>query len=176
MDIGEDFPLTTSILKEAHTIIYGDREKTYGHPSKNLELIAAYWSQHLSAAKNVKISLTYEDVAVMMILLKSARLANSPDHKDTQVDICGYTALLERCQQHSNEVTKKNQSDRGVTATELGRSSGSMEQGLTAAVLDYQLEFAGKNYLVTEEEYEYWLRSGGIFTASVRRRYNMDHK
>jgi hypothetical protein len=25
-----------SILKEANTIIYGDREKTYGHPSKNL--------------------------------------------------------------------------------------------------------------------------------------------
>ena len=59
-----------SILKEANTIIYGDREKTYGHPSKNLETIATMWT---------------------------ARLANNPDHRDSLVDICGYAALIERC-------------------------------------------------------------------------------
>ena len=29
-----------SVLEEAHKIIYGDREKTYGKPSKNLQTIA----------------------------------------------------------------------------------------------------------------------------------------
>ena len=86
-----------SILKEANTIIYGDREKTYGHPSKNLETIAKVWQAYLDARGNGP--LTAKDVAVMMILLKAARLANDPSHRDSVVDICGYAALIERCEE-----------------------------------------------------------------------------
>jgi Domain of unknown function (DUF6378) len=32
-----------------------------------------------------------------MILLKVARLANDPTHRDSLVDICGYAATIERC-------------------------------------------------------------------------------
>jgi hypothetical protein len=39
-----------------------------------------------------------EDVALMMVLMKVARLCNTPDHRDSLVDICGYTALIERVQ------------------------------------------------------------------------------
>ena len=87
-----------SVLDEAKEIIYGDREKTYGHPSKNLTTIAMMWSMYLSArldaADNV---LTPQDVSVMMVLMKCARLANDPTHRDSVVDICGYAALIERC-------------------------------------------------------------------------------
>jgi hypothetical protein len=90
-----------SVLKEAHTIIYGDREKTYGHPSKNLKTIATMWNAYLKASyavnDGVVDELNAKDVACMMILLKTARLANNPDHRDSVVDIAGYAALIERC-------------------------------------------------------------------------------
>ena len=34
------------------------------------------------------------DVGMMMIGVKMARLSNAPEHRDTQVDIAGYAALL----------------------------------------------------------------------------------
>lgn len=89
-----------SILKEAHEIIYGDREKTYGHPSKNLETIATMWRAYLSALSKDLDKLDAKDVAVMMILLKGARLANDPSHRDSIVDIAGYAALIERCDEN----------------------------------------------------------------------------
>jgi hypothetical protein len=84
-----------SVLEEAKTIIYGDREKTYGHPSKNLRTIASMWNAYLDSVGDRE--LTAQDVSVMMVLLKSARLANDPSHRDSVVDICGYAALIERC-------------------------------------------------------------------------------
>jgi hypothetical protein len=84
-----------SVLQEAKMIIYGDREKTYGHPSKNLRTIASMWNAYLKSVGDRE--LTAQDVSVMMVLLKSARLANDPNHRDSVVDICGYAALIERC-------------------------------------------------------------------------------
>lgn len=92
-----------SILKEANTIIYGDREKTYGHPSKNLETIATMWNAYVNAKPNKGNSLNAKDVAAMMVLLKTARLANNPEHRDSLVDICGYAALIERCDETPTE-------------------------------------------------------------------------
>lgn len=89
-----------SVLKEAHKIIYGDREKTYGKPSKNLDAISKMWNAYLVSAGIIEEGgscITPKDVAVMMILLKAARLANDITHRDSVVDICGYAALIERC-------------------------------------------------------------------------------
>jgi hypothetical protein len=33
----------------------------------------------------------------LMMLVKVARFANDPTHRDNLVDICGYAALIERC-------------------------------------------------------------------------------
>lgn len=82
--------MSNSVLREAEAIIYGDREQTYGDPSKNLKRIAALWDTYLDR------EITADDVANMMILLKIARLMNSPGHRDSLIDICGYTALVER--------------------------------------------------------------------------------
>lgn len=95
-----------NVLEEAKNIIYGDREKTYGKPSKNLDTIAKMWSAYLNSSVGSVFSPTGEqidlifdakDVAIMMVLLKAARLANDQDHRDSVVDICGYAALIERC-------------------------------------------------------------------------------
>lgn len=87
-----------SILDEAREIIYGDREKTYGSPDKNLCAIAGYWSNHLLTRFGVHHAITGADVCVMMTLLKAARLGNDLTHRDSLVDAAGYLALLERIQ------------------------------------------------------------------------------
>jgi hypothetical protein len=86
-----------SVLKEAHKIIYGDREKTYGHPAKNLNTIAVMWKAYLEGLNKSIEELNSKDVAAMMMLVKVARFANDPSHRDNLVDICGYAALIERC-------------------------------------------------------------------------------
>jgi hypothetical protein len=86
-----------SILREAETIIYGDREKTYGHPAKNLKTIASMWNAYLNNTNGKDFALTAKDVAAMMMLVKVARFANDPNHRDNLVDVCGYAALIERC-------------------------------------------------------------------------------
>jgi hypothetical protein len=98
-----------SILKEANAIIYGDREKTYGHPSRNLQTIAKMWTAYLVASRAITTenNIGAKDVAAMMVLLKTARLANNPDHRDSLVDICGYAALIERC----DETTKEEETE-----------------------------------------------------------------
>lgn len=88
---------TTNILREAEKIIYGDREKTYGSPSKNLSTIAKMWNAYLQSLNKAPDQLDAQDVAIMMVLLKVARLGNTPGHRDSLVDSCGYMALVERC-------------------------------------------------------------------------------
>ena len=44
-----------------------------------------------------------KDVAAMMMLVKVARFANDPSHRDNLVDICGYAALIERCDESEAE-------------------------------------------------------------------------
>lgn len=94
----------TSIDQEARAVIYGDREQTYGHPSKNLQLIADFWTSYL-AGKEV---LTCDDVCNMMILMKTARLKNMPDHRDSLVDTIGYTLLKERCKEDPGQIAYDN--------------------------------------------------------------------
>lgn len=95
-----------SVLKEAEDIIYGDREKTYGHPSKNLKTIAQMWTSYINSASgtlynkegnDITLEIEAKDVAILMMLVKVARFANDPTHRDNLVDICGYAALVERC-------------------------------------------------------------------------------
>jgi hypothetical protein len=88
-------------LKKAEEIIYGDREKTYGHPSINLDRIAGYWEFYLNNRpkddEGRHPPLTVQDVCQMMVLLKLARLQNNPNHLDSLVDSIGYLALVDRC-------------------------------------------------------------------------------
>jgi len=64
------------------------REYEYGSPAESFRRIAALWSAFLG------ISINEQDVAMLMILLKIARLENQPEHLDSKVDICGYAALM----------------------------------------------------------------------------------
>lgn len=91
-----------NILMEANKIIYGDREKAYGSPRFNLDTIAKFWTLYLHRLFHSwgieGAQLKAEDVAQMMILLKTARLIHNPTHVDSLTDQAGYAALQHRIQ------------------------------------------------------------------------------
>ena len=91
-----------TILEAAAAIVDGDRERTHGDPGRNLRTIASLWTSWLRARSWTGPDLTMDDAALMMVLLKTARLANDPTHRDSQVDACGYLRLLERTQQSNS--------------------------------------------------------------------------
>jgi hypothetical protein len=86
-----------NIADKAKEIIHGDREKTYGEPGKNLNVIAGMWSAYLCA------DISAADVCNMMALLKIARLRNTPGHEDSMVDLIGYTLLQDRILNESDK-------------------------------------------------------------------------
>ena len=74
------------ILDAAKDYVTKDRADTHGDAESNFGQIAAYWSAHLDTA------VTATDVAVMMTLMKLARIKANPQHLDSWVDGCGYLA------------------------------------------------------------------------------------
>lgn len=76
----------SEILTAAAHAVNVDRAATHGDAERNFGLIAAYWSAHLD------VSVSAIDVAVMMALLKLARIKSSPEHADHWIDIAGYAA------------------------------------------------------------------------------------
>ena len=76
----------SEILAAAAQAVTQDRNATHGEPENSFGLIAAYWSAHLDRP------ISSSDVAVMMNLLKLARIKTSPEHADHWIDIAGYAA------------------------------------------------------------------------------------
>ena len=74
------------ILDTAKKYVTKDRAADHGDMEDNFSTIGQYWSVHLG----VKVDAT--DVAVMMTLLKAARIKSNPKHPDNWVDACGYMA------------------------------------------------------------------------------------
>lgn len=85
------------ILAKARECVCGGRDHDYGTPEDNFETIGYFWSVYLRKAYpklatvmgNNRISA--KDVAVMMALLKIARIA-SGSTPDSFVDLAGYAA------------------------------------------------------------------------------------
>lgn len=74
------------LLQEAEQIVCNDRENTYGKPEDSFKTISDYWTVY----KGVKF--TAHDVAMMMALLKVARIQNGKHKDDNYIDLAGYTA------------------------------------------------------------------------------------
>lgn len=77
----------TEILTAAADYVTRDRAATHGDAERNFDLVGLYWSMHLGCL--VKAS----DVAVMMAMLKLARIKANPANIDSYVDAAGYAAL-----------------------------------------------------------------------------------
>ena len=88
-----DEPATMGdILLEAHKIVNGDRQGLYGTPENNFQCIADYWERYLKHTKQAYLVMYPEDVAMMMVLMKIARLESGHFTKDSCVDAAGYMA------------------------------------------------------------------------------------
>lgn len=77
------------ILDEAKATINGHRQDMYGNPEDSFKKIAAFWSDYVDR----QIVFTEHDVAVMMALMKVARICTGSGGRDSYVDMCGYAAL-----------------------------------------------------------------------------------
>jgi len=78
--------MRVKVLRTAETYVTKDRANEHGNMEDNFKTIAAYWSQHLGT------QVTAVDVAIMMALLKIARLRSNAPNFDNWVDGCGYLA------------------------------------------------------------------------------------
>ena len=74
------------ILHEAEKCICGQREQDYGSPEDNFSIIAGLWTKYTGT------EITALDVAMMMCLLKIARIKNGGGTGDSFVDLAGYAA------------------------------------------------------------------------------------
>ena len=74
------------ILHKAEEQICGHREQDYGSPENNFAFIAKLWTDWLD------FPVTAFDVAMMMCLLKIARIRQGGGSGDSFVDLCGYGA------------------------------------------------------------------------------------
>lgn len=74
------------ILDSAKKCVCEDRESQYGSPEDSFSIIAGFWSIYLDYA------ISADDVAIMMTLLKLARIATGRFKADSYIDACGYIA------------------------------------------------------------------------------------
>lgn len=82
--------IKAELADEAKAITSGARRGAYGTPEKNFERIALFWQAYFTATGR-DVTITANDVSPMMRLMKEARLCETPDHRDSFVDLIGYT-------------------------------------------------------------------------------------
>lgn len=91
----EDRPANVrqAVLDAANKAVNGERQLNYGKPESNFERIALLWDAHCRNSGIIdKRRFNAHDVAIMLALVKMARLANQPTHLDSWIDIAGYAA------------------------------------------------------------------------------------
>ena len=76
-----------AVLDTAKDYVTRDRAADHGDMEDNFRTIASYWNTHLGID-----FIEPQDVAVMMTLLKIARIRQNEKHLDNWIDGCGYMA------------------------------------------------------------------------------------
>lgn len=83
------------ILDAAKACVCGQREQDYGTPEDNFRVVADLWGTYIKArcvSTDTDVSFCPDDVAMMMALLKIARIATGSGTADSFVDLAGYAA------------------------------------------------------------------------------------
>ena len=75
------------ILQKAEAIVTGERQTNYGTPEDNFKRIAGLWNAYMGHD-----IFDASDVAMMMALLKIARIKTGTSTEDSFVDLAGYAA------------------------------------------------------------------------------------
>ena len=77
----------TQILADASALIDGDRDRQHGNRKANHTQVAGLWSAFLG------VQVTPVDAAIMLALLKIARIQVGAPNRDNFVDACGYISI-----------------------------------------------------------------------------------
>jgi hypothetical protein len=89
-DVGSE-----TVLEEAQRLVYGARQKNYGHPRDDFDCAIKIFNAYVKKKYDLTVPFDATDVPMFMIAVKMSREANK--HKrDNLVDMCGYVATLER--------------------------------------------------------------------------------
>lgn len=93
-----------SVIQEA-TQIVAKRGRDYGDPRPNHERIAAIWTVILGR------KIEPHEVVLCMLGVKVARLVETPDHRDSMIDLCGYSDCLDIITGASRAASQKDNRD-----------------------------------------------------------------
>lgn len=94
------------ILDAAKAIVTGERERQYGKPENNFRMIGNLWEIYLKARcldSCGGLDILPEDVAMMMSLLKIARIASGNYKADSFIDLAGYAACAGECAERNRK-------------------------------------------------------------------------
>jgi hypothetical protein len=93
------------MLSATTEFVSGQRAEDYGDKYVNHTRIAKLWTMWLnertrtwateSDDEPANFEITAYDAAMMMLLVKVARLMHSPGHQDSHIDIAGYASISE---------------------------------------------------------------------------------
>jgi hypothetical protein len=99
--------ISEDMLRQAATLVGGQRAKDYGDKTENHQRIADLWNYWIMNRPGHRLAqITAYDVAMMMVLMKISRLMHTPGHSDSHVDIAGYASIAEEI---SRTMEKKNE-------------------------------------------------------------------
>ena len=113
----------TNILQEAIDLVGGDRAANYGNMFEILVNIAKLWNGYLHNVKTV----TAEDVANLMELLKIARRKTGAFNDDDYIDGAGYAAVAYEC---AKVETFRSKSGKDMEPHDLSAENERLRAGL----------------------------------------------
>ena len=79
--------ISQRVLDDASRLVGTDRQSEYGDAHKNYQRIAALWSLLTGA------EIDAPKACLMMAALKLDRAWQNPEHRDSYVDLAGYSAI-----------------------------------------------------------------------------------
>ena len=77
------------ILSAAEAAVVGERATTYGDMQENMAMISRLWNVYLEGGRLIDA----KDAAIMLGLVKIARMATGGKKLDNFVDLAGYAAI-----------------------------------------------------------------------------------
>jgi Domain of unknown function (DUF6378) len=82
------------LLEDAIKAVSGESQLNYGAPEDNFKRIATLWNAWFTITDRAPLMSPIQpwEVAILISLMKDARLANNPSHRDSWLDKAGYAA------------------------------------------------------------------------------------
>lgn len=140
------------ILEQTIKTVCSDREGQYGSPENNFEIIKDLWQTYLSTVIEKKDGfIDSVDVAIMMALLKIARIATGKHKDDNYIDLAGYAACAAELGSCEGEGERDERCESFEVTLYKNRESDSEPDPVTASDRAYIVQLSTTISNLTEE-------------------------